>query len=150
MMRLVLGALAIAVGMIVASCSSSSSTPAGPSQVVGPLTGMWTGTVSRPGLSQAVRLTLAETQFGGIIVSGTYVLGEGASASSGTIGGAFASARDVLLTMSPAVPVSCPQPQVFPAGHIALDLALDGSWMSGPATFTLCGGEARGSATFAR
>jgi hypothetical protein len=139
----------VAVAAQMVGCGKSEVTPTGPSTVVGPLTGVWTGTLTRPGSTQSVRVELTEVFVFGFIANGTYVVTDSSGTTSGTAGG-VASGASVSLILTPSTPPPCSIVQPFLPGQVGMVLSLDGNRMTGDATFMLCGSAVRGTATLTR
>jgi hypothetical protein len=133
------------------SCGDSAPSPTGPSAAVGPLTGTWTGTLSRPGVAQSVRLELTEVAFGiGFVASGRYTVGNSAT-TTGTVGGVFVDNTSINLSLSPSVRPECNAPQpLSPAGEMLLNVTLSGNQLAGRTVFVLCGSEAVGTVSLAK
>lgn len=132
------------------ACSGPSEfTPAAPSPVVGPLTGVWHGTLTRSGNRQTVRMELTEVWFGGFLSDGTYTASDNTGTTTGTAGGVTHGA-DVALLLTPVPPLPCAVVQPYPVGQFILNLKLSGNSMTGDGAVGLCGNSVGVTATFTK
>jgi hypothetical protein len=133
-----------------ACADGSSDVPAGPSPVTGPLSGTWTGTLSSPGQSHAVRIDLQEYGFGAAFTAlGTYTSTSGSSRVSGMASG-LTTGTQVSITLAPDVRPPCALPQILPVGNVELSLVLSGDALTGQALFVECERSVRGTAQLNR
>lgn len=136
-----------------AGCGSTPDTPAGPSVLQGPMTGAWTGTLVRQGVTTRVSMTITEYDFlpgRTISMTGTYAAAENESpADTGTLVG-FNETGAVTLTLLPSNRPACSQPGLLRPGDVNIEARLDGTSLRGTATHSLCGAAAVSTVSMTR
>jgi hypothetical protein len=139
--------------LVLTMCLGCSRAPTAPTSGVGPgaRSGTWLGTftdtANGPG---AFRVELQEAPIGDLgLLGGTWTatFTSGAATATGDVTGSITGAT-VQVTLRRTVPVTCPNPQAFPAlngAFIALNLTLTGSTLSGPYAYQACGSPVAGT-----
>jgi hypothetical protein len=124
-----------------AGCSSTPDTPAGPSLLQGPMTGTWTGTLVREGVTTRVSMTITEYDFlpgRAISMTGTYAASDNESpASTGTLVG-FNEGGAVSLTLLPSTRPTCTVTIFGRPGDVFIEGRLEGTSLRGTASQYLC------------
>ena len=124
-----------------AGCGSTPDTPAGPSVLQGPMTGTWTGTLVRQGVTTRVSMTITEYDFlpgRTISMTGTYAAAENESpASAGTLVG-INEGGAVSLTLLPSTRPTCAAPFFGRPGDVFIEGRLEGTSLRGTASQYLC------------
>lgn len=139
--------------VVMAACGSNANTPAGPSVLQGPMTGTWTGTLVRQGVTTRVSMTITEYDFvpGRVItMTGTFAAAENeAPASSGTLVGTNQDGA-VSLTLQPGTRASCTLPFGLRPGDVSIEGRLEGTTLKGTTTHSLCDGSPVSTVTLTR
>lgn len=136
--------------VVAAGCGS----PVGPTPAPmpgHPASAAWQGTLSRPGETAAISMTVREQPLGSstILVQGTFTATYPAIRYSGTVGGVIEGAR-WSGSLLPAVSRHCPTPLTTADGTTVLVLSLSGGRMTGEATLVECEGRTTWAADFVR
>lgn len=137
-----LAGLTLALTCVLAvACGSSPDTPAGPSVLQGPMTGTWTGTLVREGVTTRLSMTITEYDFlpgRTISMTGTYAAADDESpATAGTLVG-FNEGGAVSLTLLPSTRPVCTVPFLGRPGDVNIEGRLDGTSLRGTASQFLC------------
>lgn len=148
-----LGALFVTLALFAVSACGGSSPPTGPTPTGGVLAGVWTGTLSRAGATESVRLELVEAVFGaGSIITGTFASRDAGGSAGDTTGAVSGTSLDgrISLTLKPTRPPPCATAQPVPAGDVLLTMTAAENRLLGDGVSVNCGGEARVTAQFTK
>lgn len=134
--------------------AAGCSAPVGPTPVPAPgppASIAWQGTLSRPGETAAVSMSVQEQPLGPstILVQGTFTAAYPAIRYAGTVGGVIEGGR-WSGSLLPTASRPCATPLTTADGTTVLVLALSGGRMTGEATLVECEGRTTWTADFVR